>query len=257
MGEEGGFNHNCQSLRIVEMLEERYTGFRGLNLTWEVREGIVKHTTDYDSTDARDYEPDKRATLEGQLVNAADEIAYTSHDLDDGLRSGLIRNSDLQGIRIWQHTLRALHLRGGELPELARRRAIRHLINLEVSDILDKVDQQLKDLSIRSVEDARSAPQNLVIFSVEMQGLNRELKSFLLQRLYRHHKVMRMQVKAQRMVRELFEAYRSEPRQLPEEVQERAKAEPLPRVICDYIAGMTDRFAIQEYRELFEPPKQD
>jgi dGTPase len=257
MSEHGGFNHNWQSLRIVEKLEERYPAFRGLNLTWEVREGIVKHTTDYDSTDARDYEPDNRATLEGQLVNAADEIAYTSHDLDDGLRSGLLRNRDLQDMRIWQHVLRALHVRGGELPELARRRAIRHLINFEVSDILDTADQQLRDLRIQSVEGVRKAPQNLVNFSAEMQGLNRELKDFLLQRLYRHHKVMRMQVQAQKMVRELFEAYRSEPRQLPEEVQDRAKTEPLDRVICDYIAGMTDRFAIQEYRELFEPPRQE
>ena len=253
MRDHGGFNHNHQSLRIVEMLEERYDGFRGLNLTWEVREGIVKHTTDYDSTDARDYEPEKRATLEGQLVNVADEIAYTSHDLDDGLRSGFIRNSDLQGVRIWQDTLQALDLPGDELTELARRRAIRHLINLEVGDILDSVDRRLQDLGVQSVEDVRSTPSNLVGFSAEMQVLNRQLKGFLLEQLYRHHTVMRMQVKAQRVVRELFQAYTSEPRQLSKEVQKRAEQEQLTRVICDYIAGMTDRFAIQEWRELFVP----
>ncbi len=253
MQEHGGFNHNCHSLRIVEVLETRYPGFNGLNLTWEVLEGIVKHTTDYDSSDARDYEPDKRATLEGQLVNVADEIAYTTHDLDDGLRSGYISSDDLKDVRIWTDTLRALRVKSGELDEMARHRAIRHLINVKVTDILQMVTQRLQDLDIRSVDDARSTPHNLVGFSLEMHNLNRQLKDFLLQRLYRHYTVMRMQVKAQRLVRELFEAYMKEPRQLPTEVQSRFDHDGPARVICDYIAGMTDRFAIQEHLKLFDP----
>jgi len=274
MKEHGGFNHNYHSVRIVEKLERRYPGFPGLNLTWEVREGIVKHTTEYDVSDAVEYEPDKRATLEGQLVNAADEIAYTTHDLDDGLRSGLIQVSDLHNVRLWGEALRVLGIQERDFTDMARHRVIRYLIDLEVTEALKSISKKLRDLGIQSPEDVRSVPQNLVGFPPEMQRGNRELKDFLLNRLYRHHRVIRLQVKAQRLIRQLFEAYLSEPRQLPLEVQARFRPEALrvlrrsvskelepegvadekiERVICDYIAGMTDRFAIQEYRKLFDP----
>jgi len=253
MKEHGGFNHNYQSVRIVEKLEQRYPDFPGLNLTWEVREGIVKHTTEYDVPEAVEYEPDKRATLESQLVNAADEIAYTTHDLDDGLRSELIQVDDLQDVRLWKESLHVLGIQGRDFTEMARRQVIRYLINLEVTDVIQTVDSKLSELCIRSPEDVRHAPQNLVGFSPEMQSKNRDLKDFLLERLYRHHRVIRMQVKAQRLIRQLFEAYLNEPRQLPLQVQARFANEKPERVICDYIAGMTDRFAIQEYRALFDP----
>ena len=253
MKEHGGFNHNYQSVRIVEKLERRYPGFPGLNLTWEVREGIVKHVTEYDVSDARDYEPDKRATLEGQLVNMADEIAYTTHDLDDGLRSGLIQVSDLHDIRLWKEALHALGIQERDFTEMARHQVIRYLINLEVTDVLRTTSTRLKDQGIQLPEDVRSAPQNLVGFSPKMQSKNRELKDFLMERLYRHHRVIRMQVKAQNLIRQLFEAYLGEPRQLPLEVQARFASEKPERVVCDYIAGMTDRFAIQEYQKLFDP----
>lgn len=249
----GGFNHNYQSVRIVEKLEQRYPQFPGLNLTWEVREGIVKHTTEYDVSDAVEYEPDRHATLEGQLVNAADEIAYSTHDLDDGLRSEMIQPADLHDVRIWREVLDGLGVVERDFTDMARHQVVRYLINREVSDVIQTISQRLQESDIRSPQDVRGAPQNLVGFSPEMQASNRELKDFLLDRLYRHHRVMRMQVKAQRLIRRLFEAYRAEPRQLPLEVQARFAHEQPERIICDYIAGMTDRFAIQEYQNLFDP----
>jgi dGTPase len=253
MEEHGGFNHNHQSVRIVEALEQRYQDFPGLNLTWETREGIVKHTTEYDVSQAEGYEPHRRATLEGQLVNAADEIAYTTHDLDDGLRSGLITVSDLHGLSLWQQALQELEISERSFDEMSQHRVIRHLINREVTDVLRHVDRGLEAFGIQSVEDVRNAPHNLVGFSAELEPMNREVKDFLLQRLYRHHRVMRMQTKAKRLLQQLFEAYSVEPRQLPEEIQEKISEGKRERVICDYIAGMTDRFAIQEYRKLFDP----
>jgi dGTPase len=253
MAEFGGFNHNRQSVRIVEKLEQRYPDFPGLNLTWEVREGIVKHVTEYDVAQAAGYEPELRASLESQVVNAADEIAYTTHDLDDGLRSGLIQVSDLHDIALWTETLQALDIEEHGFCDMARHRVIRYLINLEVTDVIRTVAKRLEEWGIESPQDVRNAPQNLVGFSPQMERRNRGLKGFLLDRLYHHHRVMRMQVKAQRLIHRLFEAYVAEPRQLPEDVQGRlADAKP-ERVVCDYIAGMTDRFAIQEYNKLFDP----
>jgi dGTPase len=253
MEEHGGFNHNYQSVRMVETLEQRYPDFPGLNLTWETREGIVKHTTEYDVSQAEGYEPQKRATLEGQLVNAADEIAYTTHDLDDGLRSGLITVSDLRGLRLWQEALQELDILERNFEEMSQRRVIRYLINREVTDVVQHVDSGLEESGVQAVDDVRCAPCNLVGFSAELELRNRELKDFLLQRLYRHHRVMRMQTKAKRLIHQLFEAYIAEPRQLPEEIQEKISEGKRERVVCDYIAGMTDRFAIQEHRKLFDP----
>jgi len=253
MKECGGFNHNRQSVRIVEMLEQRYPDFPGLNLTWEVREGIVKHTTEYDVSHAEGYEPDKRATLESQLVNAADEIAYTTHDLDDGLRSGLIGLTDVQDLQLWGEALEALALEEQAFTEMARHRTIRYLINLEVTDVITTVDKKLRRLAIQSPEEVRRAPEHLVGFSPELQSRNRELKDFLFERLYQHHRVMRMQTKAKRLIYELFEAYLGEPRQLPLDIQAKMAEDRPERVVCDYIAGMTDRFALHEHRKLFDP----
>jgi dGTPase len=253
MQEHGGFNHTDQSLRIVEQLEQRYTEFPGLNLTWEVREGIAKHATEYDLTKAQAYEPNRKSSLEGQLVNAADEIAYTTHDLDDGLRSELLRVSDLSGLQLWQEAFAALGIQEASFTEIARRQAIRYLINREVTDVIATINSRLQELGIDSPESVRNAPINLVSFSPEMQSRNRQLKDFLLDQLYRHYRVMRMQVKAKRLIRRLFRAYLDEPRQLPMEIQVRLAEETPERVVCDYIAGMTDRFAIQEHHKLFDP----
>jgi dGTPase len=253
MAGKGGFNHNTQGLRIVEWLEARYPQFPGLNLTWEVREGIIKHATDYDTPEAGEYDPGYRATLEAQVINLADEVAYNTHDLDDGLRSGLLNPRDLRDLRIWQEAMAALEVADDALSSMDRHRVVRYLVNREVSDILNTTAERLRDAAPQNVEDVRRYPADLVAFSDEMQTMNRELKRFLLSRLYRHWRVMRMQEKVQRVVRRLFEAYNAEPQQLPDSVQALIRQDGQERIICDYVAGMTDRYALQEYRKLFDP----
>jgi len=253
MLDHGGFDHNRQSLRIVEELEERYPDFRGLNLTWEVREGIIKHRTEYDRGSGLGYEPEKRATLEGQIVNAADEIAYITHDLDDGLRAGLIAPEELAGIALWEEVLDSVGIRGEEFTEMNRHRIIRRLIGFEVTDVIEATNRRLEETGVRSVEEVRALPENVVGFSEEMAAKNRELKDFLMANLYRHYRVMRMAAKAKRFISQLFQAYVSEPRQLPDHIQRRLEEDNLYRVVCDYIAGMTDRFALEEYKKLFDP----
>lgn len=253
MADKGGFNHNTHGLRIVEKLEGRYPYFPGLNLTWEVREGIAKHATEHDSPEANGYEPELRATLEAQIINAADEIAYNTHDLDDGLRSGLITPRNLAGLTLWEETLQSLGIQGAGISPMDRNRIIRHLVNLEVTDLLSATEERLQQMKPSSVEDVRANPADTACFSDALSTRNRELREFLMQNLYRHWRVIRMQQKARRMLTRLFEAYASEPQQLPRHVQERIREDGLERVVCDYIAGMTDRFAVQEYRNMFDP----
>jgi len=249
----GGFNHNAQSLRLVEELEQRYPGFAGLNLTWEVREGIIKHTTAYDASDAHAYEPESRASLEAQVVNAADEIAYNAHDLDDGLRAGLILPAQLDGVRVWEETCARACVSPGALSDMDRHAVVRELINAEVTDLLQHSAGALAAEGIDSPQAARHRPSNLVGFSPAMSDKNHELRQLLQSRLYRHYRVMRMAVKAQRLVTALFNAFLEEPSQLPQSVQRRLQGCEPHRVICDHVAGMTDRYALQEYRKLFDP----
>ena len=253
MKDHGGFNHNTQSLRIVTQLERRYPDFPGLNLTWEVREGIIKHETEYDASDAADYDPKKRGHLEAQIANAADETAYTAHDLDDGLRSGLIHPADLRPLGLWQAVADSVGWEGEPLTELDRHRLIRRLIGLLVSDILQATSQAIQNSGATSPEDIQRLPANVVQASPEMQGMNRELKAFLYENMYRHYRVYRMQVKAERILEDLFQAYTSTPQILPRSIQEKAKRSDLLSVVGDYIAGMTDRFALTEHSRLFDP----
>ncbi|UCH59977.1 MAG: deoxyguanosinetriphosphate triphosphohydrolase [Anaerolineales bacterium] len=253
MKDYDGFDHNKQSLRIVTKLERRFPDFPGLNLTWEVREGIVKHESEYDIADASDYSPDLRGHLEAQIANVADELAYTAHDLDDGLRSGMISPSMLSGITLWEVLVKSTEWRGGEFDELARHRLIRRLIGLEVTDLIDATHQSLLNSSVKSVEELQRLPYNVVGFSEDMHRRNRELKDFLYANLYRHHRVVRMAMKAERIISELFFAYQREPEMLPHHIQEEMGQRGLERIICDYIAGMTDRFAVDEYNKLFDP----
>jgi dGTPase len=253
MVDHGGFDHNKQSLRIVTMLEKRYPRFAGLNLTWEVREGIVKHESEYDIADATDYTPDLRGHLEAQIANAADELAYTAHDLDDGLRSEMITPGMLSGIALWEILAENSGWRSDELDSLTRHEMIRHLIGLEVTDLVRTTDQKLTASGVRSVDELQRLPYNVIDFSEDMHRRNRELKDFLYAKLYRHHRVVRMAVKAERIIVELFKAYRAEPAMLPGHVQNLISEHGLERTICDYIAGMTDRFAVEEYQKLFEP----
>ena len=253
MKDLGGFDHNKQSLRIVTELEQRYPDFPGLNLTWEVREGIVKHESEYDTADAADYNPDLRGHLEAQIANAADELAYTAHDLDDGLRSGMITPAMLEGNTLWEILAESIGWRGPLLDDLTRHRLIRRLIGIEVSDLVTATDQRLRESGVRSVEELQRLAYNVIGYSEDMHRRNRQLKDFLYANMYRHHRVVRMAVKAERIITDLFTAYRAEPAMLPRHVQTSIETRSLERTICDYIAGMTDRFALQEHDKLFDP----
>jgi dGTPase len=255
MRSHGGFDHNAQSLRVVDRLEQRYPTFAGLNLSWEVREGIVKHSGRYDRPQAREFDPVTAPCLEAQLVDFADEIAYNAHDIDDGLESGMLRLDDLVGVRLWEESLEATRALWPDL-EFPRRRyaAVRHLINRMVTDLAATVQERLTGLRLGSVEDVRRHHPRLVDFSPRMQELNRELKTALSERLYMHYRVTRMGMKAQKIITGLFEAYRAEPRQMPPESRlGQSPDTPPARVIADYIAGLTDRSALEEYRKLYDP----
>jgi len=253
MKEWGGFDHNKQSLRIVTKLENRFQDFPGLNLTWETREGIVKHETEYDISDAEDFSPDLRGHLEAQIANAADELAYSAHDLDDGLRSGLISASMLADLALWKILVKSIGWKGSELTELDRNRIIRQMIGIEVEDVIKNTDKKIQQSGVSSVEDLQKLPHNVISFSDHMQQNNRELKDFLYKNLYQNHRVIRMQVKAERIISDLFTAYQKDPLMLPNHIQNKIEKKGLERSICDYIAGMTDRFAIDEHQKLFDP----
>ncbi len=253
MKDFGGFDHNKQSFRIVTELEQRYPEFPGLNLTWEVREGIVKHESEYDISDASAFNPDLRGNLETQICNVADELAYTSHDLDDGLRSGMINPRMLNGITLWELLTGNIQWQGPELNDMDRHRLIRKLIGLEVTDLVNATFERIKDSGARSPLDIQKLKHNVIGFSEEIHRRNRELKDFLYTRMYRHHRVVRMQVKAERILADLFTAYRAEPSILPEHIQKIVPLRGLERTTCDYIAGMTDRYATEEHQKLFNP----
>lgn len=253
MKDQGGFDHNKQSLRIVTKLENRFQDFPGLNLTWETREGIVKHETEYDISDAEDYNPTLRGHLEAQIANAADELAYSAHDLDDGLRAGLISTSKLKDLALWKILVESVGWKGGELTELDRNRIIRRMIGIEVEDVIKSTDKKIQQSGVTSVEGLQKLPHNVISFSDHMQQNNRELKDFLYKNLYQNHRVIRMQVKAERIISDLFTAYQKHPLMLPKHIQNGIEKKGLERSICDYIAGMTDRFAIDEHQKLFDP----
>ncbi len=253
MREHDGFDHNKQSLRIVTELECRFPDFPGLNLTWETREGIVKHETEYDISDATDYNPELRGHLEAQIANVADELAYSAHDLDDGLCSGMITAEMLDGITLWEILVERIGGLSGPLDDLSRHRLIRGLIGLEVTDLVGNTTKQLRASGVQSAKDVQELDYNIVTFSEDVHRKNRELKDFLYTNLYRHPRVYRMQVKAERVINKIFQAYQREPAMLPRHIQEQIERYGLERTICDYIAGMTDRYAIDERAKLFDP----
>ena len=252
MKDYGGFDHNKQSLRIVTKLEQRFPDFPGLNLTWEVREGIVKHETEYDVSDSADYDPELRGHLEAQIANAADEIAYTAHDLDDGLRSGMITPNMLDGIPLWEILAESVGWEG-VLDDLSRHRLIRRLIGILVTDMVNATSDRLVNSAVKSVDELQRLEYNVIGFSEELHHRNRELKDFLYANLYRHWRVVRMQVKAEQIINDLFNAYINEPVILPQHVRSRIETRDLERIICDHIAGMTDRYAVEEHQRLFDP----
>ncbi len=249
----GGFDHNKQSLRILTQLEKRYREFNGLNLTWEVLEGIVKHESEYDLSDSKDYNPHLRACLEAQIANVADELAYTAHDLDDGLHSQMITPSMLGNIELWENLIIQVRWHGTELDELTRHEIIRQLIGLEVTDIVENTSRMIKESGCKTVADIQELAYNIVSFSEEIHRKNRQLKDFLFKYLYQHYRVKRMAVKADRVLNDLYNAYNSETNILPDHIESSIGVFGKERTICDYIAGMTDRFAIDEHRRLFDP----
>jgi dGTPase len=253
MKDFGGFEHNKQSLRIVTELEQRYPEFPGLNLSWEVREGMVKHESQYDRAEVRDYDPNLRGNLEAQIANAADELAYTTHDLDDGFRSGMIDPQMLDGVALWEILKETYNWRGPTLEDMERHRMIRQLVGLLVTDMVQATNSRLKESAAKSASDIQKLNYNVVGFSEDMQRRNRELKDFLYQNLYRNYRVVRMTVKAESLIKNLFEAYKTEPSILSDHVQKNIAARGLERTICDHIAGMTDRYAIEEHQRLFDP----
>jgi dGTPase len=253
MREHGGFEHNRQTLRILEVLEERYPGFPGLNLTWEVREGIIKHRPDADATVAPEYSPGEAPTLEAQLVDIVDEIAYNNHDIDDGLRSGMFTVDDIRSTRLFREAHDAALGEGIADERLARYQAVRRIINRCSADLLEATLGSVKAARVESSDDVRKAVGRLVVYSPEMAAAVGELKEFLYTHMYRHYRVVRMGDKAGRILRDLFQSFVGEPRQLPPRYYAQIQRDGVHRVVCDYIAGMTDRFALDEHRKLFDP----
>ncbi|MES2501880.1 MAG: deoxyguanosinetriphosphate triphosphohydrolase [Pseudomonadota bacterium] len=254
MRDYGGFEHNLQSLRVVDQLEQRYAEFDGLNLTFELREGILKHCSLKNAKQLGDvgqrFIDKTNPSLEAQLTNFADEIAYNNHDIDDGLRSGLITIEQLQEVALFNSQLEIVKAKH---PKLEQRRLIhetvRRMINILVVDLCETSAQNIKQVAPQSIQDIRNAPY-LIAFSSDISQQNLALKQFLRKNLYHHYKVNRMSAKAMRIIRELFEVFFSDPSLMPPEHQQHANTDKA-RAVADYIAGMTDRFAIREHRRLF------
>jgi dGTPase len=256
MAPHGGFDHNAQSLRTVDWIEVRYPDFRGLNLTFEVREGIIKHSEFKSRPAAEEFDPALFPCLEAQIVDLADEIAYLAHDVDDGQKAQMLTLDDLNRSRLFRDATAAAHaLSTRAEPGVARYQTVIRMIDAMVTDLVSNIDAELKRGSINSVDDARRAGRALAGFSPAMAPMVEELKQLMRERLYRHYRVSRMTGKATRVIERLFTTYMDDPRQMPDHVLKRieVEGEPLARVVADYIAGMTDRFALDEYRKLFDP----
>ena len=252
MREHGGFDHNTHTMRILEVLEVRYPAFPGLNLTWETREGIIKHHPEGDGEAPAEYAPGEAPCLEAQLVSFVDEIAYNNHDVDDGLTSGMISAEHMRSVTLFREaheTAEALSIRDDRM---LRHHVVRHIINRCTQDLIETSLTALRAGGVGSLEDVRHAGGRLVRYSESMGPLVEEMKGFLLRNLYRHPRVVRMGDKAGRILRDLFQTYVGEPMLLPPRFQERIVADGLHRAVSDYIAGMTDRFAMDEHRRLLD-----
>lgn len=253
MKDHGGFDHNRQSFRLVTKLEQRFADFEGLNLSWEVLEGIVKHETEYDQADAGQFDPELRGHLEAQITNVANELAYTAHDLDDGLHADMITPEMLAGNELWEIILDEVGFRNCTIDELKRHEIIRHLIGVLVTDQINSTFGRLQENNIHNVEGLQRLSFNVTGYSEDTLRRSRQIKDFLFKNLYRHYRVVRMEVKACRILTELSKTYLATPSILPDHIQNKVGKDGLERTVCDYLAGMTDRFAIDEYNRLFDP----
>jgi dGTPase len=261
----GGFEHNAQSLRVVDELEDKYAGFRGLNLSFETREGILKHCSLKRARGLGDigrrFIEKRQPGLEAQLANLADEIAYNNHDVDDGLRARLLSIEQLRQVPLFaRHHDQVLAAHSSLTPKQVRHETIRRMINTLVSDLREHSHARLRKLKPKHPDEVRALAKPVVGFGEQVHAENLELKRFLREQLYRHHQVYRMTVKAQRVIKELFEALQADPRLLLPEFFSQAEAAAKEsgaagraRVVADYIAGMTDRYAIDEHERLFDP----
>jgi len=256
MEDYGGFEHNLQSLRVVDELEERYPGFNGLNLSWETREGIIKHTSPYDrpADIIAEFLPGTVPLIESQIINYADEIAYNNHDIDDGLKSGLITLGQLEKVELWNEVHESVERKyPGIDSDRKKYQTISALIGLFINDLSATTLENLRIHSICTTDDLRRVNLQVVSFSPEISEKSKKLKRFLMENLYRHFKVERMRVKAERYLSQLFETYIKHPTLLPRKYLKKMDSVGRERVVCDYIAGMTDRFALDEFKRLFEP----
>ena len=248
----GGFEHNRQSLRIVEVLEQKYPRFAGLNLTWEVREGLVKHYTAYDHPSKQRGFDARSSSLEAQVANLADEITYYSHDLDDGLDSGLLSEKQLeQEVRIWREAARTVARDHRRLPEETRRYfIIRCIIDLQVKDVVTTTESLIRKTGVCSANEVRLQPKPLVRYSRERRALNLELRRFLYKNLYYNPVVNEPHLRSRLILEELFDWYLRHHKDVGGQARKRARRDGWPRAICDYLAGMTDRYAILEHQRL-------
>jgi dGTPase len=251
------FDHNLHALRIVEHFEQRYAAFRGLNLTFEVREGIIKHSRDYSASDfpeLEEYLLDQRPPLEAQLVDLADEIAYTAADLDDGIESGFITLEQIrQGVPLFEHFFGAAQSRYPNVPEkLQFNEALKSMLDAMVGDLIRNTSVLIEQLDPQSVEDIRNAPQRLVAFSKGMAAERRQARQFLYENLYYCEELKRDKERGERIIREMFDHWMASPQELPRSYREQLEqGTPLARVVCDYIAGMTDNFIDQLHQKIF------
>lgn len=262
----GGFEHNLQSLRVVDQLEERYAEFSGLNLTFECREGILKHCSARNARDLGElgdrFLKRRQPGLEAQIANLADEIAYNNHDVDDGMRAGLIQLDQMLEVKLFRRQHEAVTK---QYPKLAERRlvheVIRRMVNFVVVDLIRTTEANIASAKPKSIDDVRRRAKPLAAMSDEVRAEHLELKQFLNEHVYRHHKVQRMTSKARRVITQLFDAFLADERLLPPEHRGAASADNKKpsseavraRAVADYIAGMTDRYAILEHRRLFDP----
>jgi len=251
MSDQGGFNHNHQSYRVVTKLEQRYPKWNGLNLTFETLEGIAKHETAYDRSAFREISQETGPGLEAQIANVADELAYNAHDLDDGLQSGLIHVEQLAELGLWRRVVERINWAGGALDDVSRHNIIRELVGQLVDDVLYESERQIAALGPRDSMDIQRHPQPLVRHSAEQDALNTELKDFLFHNMYRHFRIVRMQTRAEHFIQALFASYIGEPRQLPDDYRAKLADEATHRVVADYIASLTDRSALREFQQLF------
>ncbi len=251
--EHGGFNHNHQSYRVVTRLERRYPKFPGLNLSLETLRGLAKHETSYNLSALAGLDPSTRGSLEAQIANATDELAYNAHDLDDGLNSGLITPEMLSELEIWKLLCDRLNWHGTTMDEITHHSFIRELIGVLVDDVLTVTESRLEKIQPQTPEDIQKQPENIVGYSEHVGTMNKALKSFLFENMYYSYRVVRMKTRGQRFLTQIFNTLLEDPQQLPKECQDDIEDRGLKRVITDYIASMTDRSAVLEYRRLFDP----